>query len=70
MQSELMKEQDKVETPPAEDKVEVAAEDKVESPFIDDQPEAAAVAEDVAATDVKDEVATEAEGKSETGEFQ
>lgn len=66
MQSELMKEEDIVETPPAEEKVEAAAEDKVESPFIDDQPEAAAVAEDVAVTDVKDEVAVEAEGKSET----
>jgi transcriptional antiterminator NusG len=66
MQSELMKEEDKVETPSAEDKVEVAAEDKVESPFVDDQPEAAAVAEDVDAAGVKDEVAVEAEGKPET----
>ena len=66
MQSELMKEEDKVETPSAEDKVEVAAEDKVESPFVDDQPEAAAAVEDVDATGGKDEIAAEVAGKSET----
>jgi transcriptional antiterminator NusG len=65
MQSELMKEENKVETPPAENVAEAdAAENEAETPFAEDQPEAAALADEVEAAAVEDAVAEEAKVES------
>jgi transcriptional antiterminator NusG len=62
MQSELMTEEKKVETPVAENVAEaVAAENEVEAPLVEDQAEAAAMADEVEATVAEDEVAVVAE---------
>jgi transcriptional antiterminator NusG len=62
MQSELMKEENKVETPVAEDVVETAAADnEVETPLAEDQVEAATVVDEVEAAGAEDEVAAVAE---------
>jgi len=69
MQSELMKEENKVETPLAEDAVEAAAaENEAETPRAEDQVEAAAVVDEVEATGVEDAVAEEAEVESPIAE--
>jgi transcriptional antiterminator NusG len=61
MQSELMKEENKVETPVAEDLVEAAAaENEAETPPAEDQVEAP-VADEAEATGAEDEVAAAAE---------
>jgi hypothetical protein len=62
MQSELMKEENKVEAPLAEDVVEAAAvENEVKTPLAEDQVEAAAVEDEVEAAAAEDEVAAVAE---------
>jgi len=62
MQSELMTEEKKVETPVAENVAEaVAAENEAEAPLVEDQGEAAAIADEVEATVAEDEVAVVAE---------
>jgi transcriptional antiterminator NusG len=58
MQSELMKEENKVETAVAKDVVEAAvAENEAEKPLAEDQIEVAAVVDEVEATGAEDEIA-------------